>query len=588
MHDRPESDANKRLLNALFAFHGNRSDERRQTLVDELNSFDFDNSQSSDVDLRSSIDKFLADVRSGSGGNLHEAIEAHFAIGRPALGFRDLLGRFVDVCHAMAYAHSRGVIHRDLKPRNVMLGEFGETLVVDWGLAKIVGREAERREVDSTGTVILNPDDSEGDSETRVGTVTGTLQYMSPEQAWGRVGELRPASDIYSLGAILFTILTGKPPRQEFTLDAAREGKVDAPSDVQTHVPRALENVCLKALSKDPANRYATVEELANDVRNWLADEPVTAWKEPVFRRVRRWVIRHRVLVGSLAAAMLMAAVTLLITVPKLLATAFENEQLKGQNSAMDSEIANGIRENRRAALFVKIHSAVTEGLQSLEDKEYLDAIDHFEPGILDAYSEWRANPDNPEIANVLMQLLWYHAQTCEMVGQHQEAIRSYRRGIEVCSVGLGALPQTALDRDKTSPPTSSQGVEWFHASYQILRRTQFAGSNPTDGVDTMDAALCTLAVGTFLMGHIEPTLLVWEADTKAEVNDIRRLADLYYRLGRLELAHDKGDVAQETLSRHMALTTMLLAVDLGPTTDISVIPLKDDAVVDIGAPTTP
>ncbi len=117
--------------------------------------------------------------------------------------FRNLLSRFVDSCNAVAYAHSRGVIHRDIKPSNIMLGKFGETLVVDWGLAKKTGRNEHHLDDDPSlairGSVV---------SGTLDGSTVGTPTFMSPEQAAGRLGELQPVSDIYSLGATLYFVLT--------------------------------------------------------------------------------------------------------------------------------------------------------------------------------------------------------------------------------------------------------------------------------------------------------------------------------------------------------------------------------------------
>jgi serine/threonine-protein kinase len=140
------------------------------------------------------------------GDSLKQAIERfHAADARPgrdhserALALRGLLNRFVGVCHAVAYAHSRGVIHRDLKPSNVMLGPYGEALVVDWGLAKVVGRDDPAAWPEATFRP--SPASGSGSSETQAGTAIGTPAYMSPEQAEGRLEAVGPASDIYSLG----------------------------------------------------------------------------------------------------------------------------------------------------------------------------------------------------------------------------------------------------------------------------------------------------------------------------------------------------------------------------------------------------
>jgi serine/threonine protein kinase len=119
----------------------------------------------------------------------------------PELEFRSLLTRFIAACNTVAYAHSRGIIHRDVKPANLMLGPYGETLVVDWGLAKTIGRGPEGANADGQGEPTLLPRLAEGSAETQAGAALGTPAYMSPEQALGRLDQLGPASDVYSLGA---------------------------------------------------------------------------------------------------------------------------------------------------------------------------------------------------------------------------------------------------------------------------------------------------------------------------------------------------------------------------------------------------
>jgi len=127
-----------------------------------------------------------------------------------SLQLRQLLGRFIDVCQAISYAHSRGVLHRDLKPGNIMLGKYGETFVVDWGLAKVAGRNESASATDREQT--LQPQSGSGVAATMMGSAIGTPAYMPIEQAVGRLNELGPASDVYRLGATLYHLLTGDSP----------------------------------------------------------------------------------------------------------------------------------------------------------------------------------------------------------------------------------------------------------------------------------------------------------------------------------------------------------------------------------------
>jgi serine/threonine protein kinase/tetratricopeptide (TPR) repeat protein len=227
--------------------------------------------------------------------------------GRRSLELRQLLRRFTDVCNAIEYAHSRGVLHRDLKPGNIIVGKHGETLVVDWGLAKAVGR------IDpgfQSGERTLVPSSGSGSAATLPGSALGTPAYMSPEQAEGDLEHLGPRSDVYSLGSTLYCLLTGQPPFEGDVgevLRAVQRGEFRPPQQLDATIDRAMEAVCLKAMATKPGDRYASPKALAEDVERWMADEPVSAWREPLSRRARRWGRRHRTSVTAAMAAMLMA-----------------------------------------------------------------------------------------------------------------------------------------------------------------------------------------------------------------------------------------------------------------------------------------
>ena len=244
-------------------------------------------------------------MRMIEGETLSEALRDYHAGHVDPVSFRRLLQSFIQVCQTVAYAHSRGVIHRDLKPQNIILGKFNETIVVDWGLAKVVGRPEEGPVHNPEAT--LRPV-GESSSETQMGSAVGTPAYMSPEQAAGRWDVIDQSSDIYNLGAVLYTLLTGRPPLDGDNWPEMQQkiqrGDFPLPHTVKPDAPRALEAVCLKAMSLNPDDRYPSARALANEVERWLADEPVKAYAEPMMVRASRWARRNKFLVTSTIAAM--------------------------------------------------------------------------------------------------------------------------------------------------------------------------------------------------------------------------------------------------------------------------------------------
>jgi serine/threonine-protein kinase len=247
----------------------------------------------------------------------HRAEEKSRDSGERTLALLKLLRRYLDVCNAIDYAHSRGVLHRDLKPGNIMLGKYGETLVVDWGLAKSVGRSENAPASVTMDERTLVPQSGSDLRGTELGARLGTPAYMSPEQAAGRIDGLGPASDVYSLGATLYCLLTGRAPFNDpdlaELLRKVEHGDFPPPRKLKGWVDPALEAICLKAMATDPDERYRTPRALADDVEHWLADEPVTAWREPVSRQLKRWGRRHRLLVTSLGVTLIVAVAALAI-----------------------------------------------------------------------------------------------------------------------------------------------------------------------------------------------------------------------------------------------------------------------------------
>ena len=171
---------------------------------------------------------------------------------------RELLRRFTDVCNAVAYAHSRGVLHRDLKPGNIMLGPYGETLVVDWGLAKPVGDAVSGEAASGDGSSLSEgPIRLSGQSGSRAETVAGspigTPAYASPEQVTGALDRLGPATDIYGLGATLYALLTGRAPVESNDLGEVirrvERGEIPPPRSIDPTIPKPLEAICRKAMA---------------------------------------------------------------------------------------------------------------------------------------------------------------------------------------------------------------------------------------------------------------------------------------------------------------------------------------------------
>ena len=366
------------------------------------------------------------------------------------LALRKLLRRFLDICNAIDYAHSRGVIHRDIKPANIILGKHGETLVVDWGLAKAVGRADP-----SVGEQTIAPSSS-GSSETMPGSAMGTPAYMSPEQACGDLDRLGPRSDVYSLGATLYCLLTGKPPFEGEDvgeiLRKVQRGDFVPPRQREPSLDAALEAVCLKAMANQPGDRYPSCRALADDVERWMADEPVSAWAEPWTRKLSRWLTRHRTGVTGAAAAVLAGVVGLSAV---LAVQARANASLADKNTALTAANAKiEARYNLAVDAIKTFHTGVSEDFL-LKEEKFKELRDRLLKSAADFYGKLGALLDKEtDIASrrALAQSNFELADLTSKVGRNEDALAAHRavlaaREALAAEPGAGALAKVDVGR---------------------------------------------------------------------------------------------------------------------------------------------
>lgn len=218
------------------------------------------------------------------------------AIGERTFEFRETARIIMQLAEALAYAHKQGIVHRDVKPDNIMLDLNGEPHLMDFGLARL---------------------ETSDEKLTQDGTVMGTPAYMSPEQARGVADDISPASDQYSLGATMYEMLTGEIPFSglpEVVIFHVIQTEPAAPRSIKSSVPIDLETICLKAMSKHPAARYESCQQMAEDLRRWLDNEPIAARKISRFERLLRWVKREPIVSGLALTVFLMFAVGLAVS----------------------------------------------------------------------------------------------------------------------------------------------------------------------------------------------------------------------------------------------------------------------------------
>ena len=493
-----------------------------------------------------------------SGQTLHEATQVYHNRRKDKetkpLDLVLLLDAFLSVCRAVAFSHDRGVLHRDLKGQNVILGKFGEVFLLDWGLAK-------QLKVQPDGTpnpYLLDPDQPDSVS----GTVMGTPAFMCPQVAAGQ--HATKSSDVYGLGAILYSILTGHSPAQltvpqnVFQQLAPRDPP--HPQSLNPGVSTALAAICLKALSYKPEDRYASASDLATDVRSWLADEPVVACPDSVIQRTARWANRHRTSVlttaGVLVTALFASLVTVALVWQEQKATAAALVQSDKNFNRAEAERAKA-EENRNTALLIAKEMAVqvTEietGRATTEaiDGQRRDAINKAIHGLERLQVQL---PEDTVLQQQLGELHRYAADSARLMNHTKAAEVSYLASIKIWERLIDEFPNNAAVQ------SSLAATLYDYAAMQSrLGQLEFAGKN-LDRAERLMTSAQNIGLPEATYARTMGTVLFeWAA-----VHRLRGEHDPAHEKSRLgvklyqSLQDDHTDISQQVLHK------MLLAAGL-------------------------
>jgi len=476
------------------------------------------------------------------------------------------LGVVLKVCEAVAYAHAKRVIHRDLKPANVMIGNFGEVYVMDWGLARVLGRKdahelrIERPDTTAHSVHTDRREEREGTPDSPLltlgGDVVGTPAYMPPEQARGQVESLGPASDVYSIGAMLYHLLTGQvpyvPPGARISSRTVLLRVIEGPPrpihELRRDVPPELEAICDKAMARDPARRYASTLDLAEDLRAYLEHRVVQAYETGALAEGRKWIARNRALASACAAALLALVAGLVLSSVLYVrardsaALAFEQERV-AQDSAEQAHASElRAQEGERQARNYLAQVLRLSALQDLDElTEEADRLWPAHPENEKALRRWlerarQLTAELPEHRATLAQLdpaenPWWHQQLSRLVGG-LEALADPRVGLISAEFagehGWGV--ERRLERARALEEASRSGPEAARAWEQA--RASLGDPLQTPAYGGLDLAP---QIGLLPLGR-DPDSGLWEFAHLETGTPARRGDD-----GRLVLGEENG-----------------------------------------------
>ena len=450
-------------------------------------------------------------------------------------GLHCLIDTLIDVCDAVGFAHEKNVIHRDLKPQNIMVGRFGETVVVDWGLAKTVHTQNPDLATIDLATPNDNVDTPQTErrsrdrERTRMGDVIGTPSYVSPEQARGRL-DLGPRSDVFALGVILYEILVGKTPfrgaNTDATIDNVKRGEYESPRKINRRISRTLDAICRKALQNSPSDRYANAQELGDDLRAWKAGQPVAAHQETLVERAHRWVRFHKSL--STAVALTVVSFSIASTVACIMVRSAELSEERARIAAeasRDEAIEAKEQEQRAKEMALKMLSEGVKTADAMLIKE--SHVLQFYPG-LDAnrkrlleqaeasYMEFASNSsDDPLVMRATAEALIRAGDARQLLGRVDDAAAAYELANELMTslpdsfagdanarlvlanslIGIGIANSQATAK-------SQHAASAFESAEQILNR--LIRQHPDDDKFIFARCRCKIALARFNKLHDE------------------------------------------------------------------------------------